>query len=427
MHLSDITNADLPPGTKGLPLDNSIRCIGDIAGRGLKLLRGDLSMPVAVLKHSALENNLREMQAYIERAGVKLAPHAKTTMCPQLFTRQLNQGAWGLTVATMTQFKLCHDLGVSNLILANQLVGKAEVAALARMWAQTPYRAYYVLVDSIEGARAISDDFGKSAGAPPARLLIEIGMANSRCGVRTFEEAVELARAIQALPYVELHGVEGYEGLIGSDQADRDAAAVLSFLRTIMQLCDALCDEGLFAAPDQIIVSAGGSAYYDLVAHVLSSKTPGIVPILRSGCYVTHDIGAYRRALTQIQRRAIEGPAPYLVPALEIWSRVISRPQPDQAIVLMGKRDVSFDIDMPVARWWFREGRHEAPAAIDGLIVEKLNDQHAWLSVPSDTELAVGDLLGFNISHPCTTFDKWSLLMEVDDDYTVVGGLKTFF
>ena len=427
MHLSDITNADLPPGTKGLPLDNSIRCVGDIAGRGLNLLRGDLSMPVAVLKHSALENNLREMQAYIERAGVKLAPHAKTTMCPQLFTRQLNQGAWGLTVATMTQFKLCHDLGVSNLILANQLVGKAEIAALARMWAQTPYRAYYVLVDSIEGARAISDGFGKSAGAPPARLLIEMGMTNSRCGVRTFEQAVALARAIQALPYIELHGVEGYEGLIGSDQADRDAAAVLSYLRTIMQVCEALSAEGLFAAPNQIIVSAGGSAYYDLVAHVLSSKTPGLVPILRSGCYVTHDIGAYRRALTHIQRRSIEGPAPSLVPALEVWSRVISRPQPNQAMVMMGKRDVSFDIDMPVARWWFREGRHDSPAAIDGLIVEKLNDQHGWLSVPPDADLAVGDLLGFHISHPCTTFDKWSLLMEVDDHYTVVGGLKTFF
>jgi D-serine dehydratase len=252
-------------------------------------------------------------------------------------------------------------------------------------------------------------------------------MPNSRCGVRSLKEGLALARGIEALPYVELHGVEGYEGLIVSDQADRDASAVLSYLRTIMQLCDSLSAEGLFAAPDQIIVSAGGSAYYDLVAHVLSSKSPGILPILRSGCYVTHDIGFYRRLMTHIQRRAIEGPAPRLVPALEVWSRVISRPQPNQAMVLMGKRDVSFDIDMPVARWWFREGRHDAPVSIDGLSVDKLNDQHAWLSVPSDTELAVGDLLGFHISHPCTTFDKWSLLLEVADDYTVIGGLKTFF
>lgn len=427
MHLSDLANADLPPGTKGLPLDGSIRCVGDIAGRGLNVLRGDLPMPVAVLKRSALDNNLREMQAYIERAGVKLAPHAKTTMCPQLFARQLNQGAWGLTVATMTQFKLCHDIGVSNLILANQLVGNAEIAGLARMWAQAPYRAYYVLVDSLEGAKAISEGFGRCAGAPPARLLIEMGMPDSRCGVRTLEQGLALARAIHSLPYVELHGVEGYEGLIVSDQAERDSTAVLSYLRNIMQLCDSLSAEGLFAAPEQIIVSAGGSAYYDLVAHVLSSKSPGIVPILRSGCYVTHDIGFYRRLLTHIQRRALKGPAPRLVPALEVWSRVISRPQPNQAIVMMGKRDVSFDIDLPVARWWFREGQHTAPESIEGLSVSKLNDQHAYLSVPSDATLAVGDLLGFHISHPCTTFDKWSLLMEVDDDYTVLGGLKTYF
>jgi D-serine dehydratase len=431
MHLCDIANVDLPPGTKGLPLDGSIARIADLAGRDLNLLRGDLPMPVAVLKHSALDNNLRQMQAYIERVGVKLAPHAKTTMCPELFARQLSHGAWGLSVATMTQFKLCHDIGhdigLSRLILANQLVGKAEIAALARMWVQTPYRSYYVLVDSLAGAKAISEGFGKCAGAPPARLLIEMGMPHTRCGVRTLEQAQALARDIQSLPHVELHGVEGYEGLIVSDQADRDAAAVLSYLRTIVQLCEALAAEGLFAAPDQIIVSAGGSAYYDLVGHVLSGKSPGIVPILRSGCYVTHDSGFYRRLLTHIQRRAIEGPAPHLVPALEVWSRVISRPQPNQAIVLMGKRDVSYDIDLPLARWWFREGRYEAPSPIEGLTVDKLNDQHAYLSVPTDADLAVGDLLGFQISHPCTTFDKWSLLMEVADDYTVIGGLKTFF
>jgi len=279
----------------------------------------------------------------------------------------------------------------------------------------------------VEGAKAISDGFALCPGAPPARLLIEMGLPHMRCGVRTVEAGQALARAIQSLPHVELHGVEGYEGLIVTDHAGRDTTAVVSYLQTILRLCALLAEEQLFAAPEQIIVSAGGSAYYDLVAHVLSAKTPGLVPILRSGCYVTHDSGFYRRLLTRIQLRAIEGPAPQLIPALEVWSRVLSRPQPNQAIVLLGKRDVSYDIDLPMARWWYREGHHEAPASIDGLSVDKLNDQHAYLSVPSDADLKVGDLLGFQISHPCTTFDKWSLLLEVDDDYTVVGGLKTFF
>jgi len=431
MHLREVMEVDLPPGTKGLPLDGSIRRAGDLAGRGLNLLRGDLPVPVAVLKRSALNNNLWAMQAYIERVGIKLAPHAKTTMCPGLFERQLKHGAWGLTVATMTQFKLCHDIaadiGLKRLILANQLVGKAEILGLANMSAQTPERAYYVLVDSIAGAKAISDGFGKRPDAPPARLLIELGMPNARCGVRTLEEGQALAKAIHALPHVELHGVEGYEGLIVSDQAGQDATAVSAYLQRVLRLYESLAADKLFAAPDQIIVSAGGSAYYDLVAHVLSGQAPGVVPILRSGCYVTHDSGFYRRLLTRIRLRAIERPAPNLIPALEVWSRVISRPQPNQAIVSMGKRDVSYDIDLPMARWWFRDGKHDVPSSIDGLVVDKLNDQHAYLTVPANADLAVGDLLGFDISHPCTTFDKWSLLMEVDDDYTVVGGLKTFF
>jgi D-serine dehydratase len=427
LRLSDIAEMGLPPGTKGLPLDGSILRVGDLAGRGLNLLRGDLPMPAAVLKRSALDNNLRVMQAYIERVGAKLAPHAKTTMCPQLFARQLSHGCWGLSVATMTQFKLCHDIGVPRLVLANQLVGRAEITGLARLWAQTPERSYYVLVDSLEGAKAISDGFSHCSGAPPARLLIEAGMRHGRCGVRTVEEGVALARAIQSLPRIELHGVEGYEGLIVSEHVGHDTAAVSDYLRTVLRLCEALAADHLFADPDQVILSAGGSAYYDLVAHALSDRSQGVVLVLRSGCYVTHDGGFYRRLLTRIQHREVEGPAPLLVPALEVWSRVISRPEPDQAIVLMGKRDVSYDIDLPVVRWWFREGRHDAPQSIDGLIVDKLNDQHAYLTVPAEADLAVGDLLGFDISHPCTTFDKWSLLLEVDDDYTVVGGLKTFF
>jgi D-serine dehydratase len=425
--LRDIANTPLPAGTKGLPLDGSIARPVDLIDRGLNVLRGDFPMPVAVLKRSALDNNLRVMQAYIERAGVKLAPHAKTTLCPQLFARQLDHGCWGLSVATMSQFKLCHDLGVERIILANQLVGAPEIAGLAHLWAQTPSRIYYVLVDSIAAAEQISAGFSRVPGAPPARVLIEMGVPNGRCGVRSLEEGLTLAGAIRALPHIELHGVEGYEGLFVSDNAEQDTSAVSSYLAGVLQLYELLRTEDLFADPRQIIVSAGGSAYYDLVARGLTDKSSAVVPILRSGCYLTHDSGFYRRLLQRIEDRSAAGPAPRLLPALEVWSRVISRPQPDQAIVILGKRDVSYDIDLPMPRWWFRDGHHNVPLANDDFVVTRLNDQHAYLRVPSSSDLAVGDLLGFEISHPCTTFDKWSLLLEVEDDYTVHAGLKTFF
>jgi D-serine deaminase-like pyridoxal phosphate-dependent protein len=427
LSLRDIANTPLPAGTKGLPLDGSIARPADLTGRGLNVLRGDFPMPVAVLKRSALDNNLRVMQDYIDRTGVELAPHAKTTLCPELFARQLNHGCWGLSVATMTQFKLCHDLEVERVLLANQLVGGPEIAGLAQLWAQTPNRIYYVLVDSIAAAEQISAGFSRVAGAPPARVLIEMGVPNGRCGVRSLDEGLTLARAIRALPHIELHGVEGYEGLFVSDNADHDTEAVSNYLAHVLQLYRRLLAENLFADPKQIIVSAGGSAYYDLVAKGLTGQSSGVVPILRSGCYLTHDSGFYRRLVQRMDDRSAAGPAPRLVPALEVWSRVISRPQPDQAIVILGKRDVSYDIDLPMPRWWFRDGHHGAPLSSNDFAVTKLNDQHAYLQIRASSDLAVGDLLGFEISHPCTTFDKWSLLLEVEDDYTVHAGLKTFF
>lgn len=427
MGLAKIDSIELAPGTKAIPLDGSIRTVGDLAKAGLNLLAGDVPVPAAVLKRSALENNLAVMQAYVDKAGAKLAPHAKTTMCPQLLTRQLDGGAWGLTVATMTQLKLCHDLGAPRIILANQLVGRAEIEGLAQLTARAPDRPCYVLIDSVAGAQAISDVFARFPDAPPARLLIELGMADGRCGVRTSDEGLALARLVHALPHVELHGVEGYEGLIFSDHAKRDATEVDAYLGGVLGFCEQLRAEGLFADPDEVILTAGGSAYYDLVAHALAGKAPGAVPVLRSGCYVTHDSGFYRELLARMDDRGVIGEPPRLKPALEVWTRVISRPQPDMAIVMMGKRDVSFDIHLPMARRWYREGLHTAPQAAPDITVEKLADQHGFLSVPPDTDLQVGDLLGFEISHPCTTFDKWSLLLEVDDAYTVLGGLKTFF
>ncbi|WP_454761030.1 amino acid deaminase [Caulobacter segnis] len=427
IQIDDIERLELAPGTKAIPLDGAIKTVGDLAHAGLNLLAGDVPVPAAVLMRSALENNLAVMQAYVDKAGAKLAPHAKTTMCPQLLRRQLDGGAWGLTVATMTQLKLCHDLGAPRIILANQLVGRAEIEGLARLTASAPDRPCYVLIDSPDGATAISSVFARFPDAPPARLLIELGMPDGRCGVRTLDEGLALARLVRDLPRVELHGVEGYEGLIFTDHAKQDATEVDAYLSGVLSFYEALRTEGLFADPEQVILTAGGSAYYDLVARALAGDTPGAVPVLRSGCYVTHDSGFYRELLARMDDRGVIGEPPRLKPALEVWTRVISRPQPNLAMVMMGKRDVSFDIHLPMARKWFREGLHTAPQPAPDVTVEKLADQHGFLSVPPDADLKVGDLLGFEISHPCTTFDKWSLLLEVDDDYAVLGGLKTFF
>jgi len=121
-----------------------------------------------------------------------------------------------------------------------------------------------------------------------------------------------------------------------------------------------------------------------------------------------------------------------LRPALEVWSMVQSRPEPDLAILTMGKRDASYDIDLPFPVKTHRPGDTSQPFDLPaGCKIEKMNDQHAYLRLPKDSaicaSLQVGDLVACGISHPCTTFDKWPVILVVDDAYQVQSAVNTFF
>lgn len=81
---------------------------------------------MCVLLQSAMERNLSQLQRFADASGVLLAPHRKTSMSPQLFERQLAHGCWGLTVATCHQLRVARHHGISRVLHANQLVGRAE-------------------------------------------------------------------------------------------------------------------------------------------------------------------------------------------------------------------------------------------------------------------------------------------------------------
>ena len=200
-------------------------------------------------------------------------------------------------------------------------------------------------------------------------------------------------------------------------------------VRDVALACDR---EGLFAGPS-IILTAGGSAAFDIVARDLPMKlSKPVLTILRSGCYVTHDSGFYNRMLEGVKARS--GTAwqsrPGLRPALEVWSRAQSCPEPGLAILNMGKRDASFDLEMPIVCKRYRPGIDAAPQVDPATWkIANMNDQHEDLRISADDDAApqVGDLVGCGISHPCTTFDKWRALFTVDDDYRVTGAIRTFF
>lgn len=426
--LSQLDEQLLQPGVKGLALTAPLRQ-HMIGVQQWNVLAGDTGFPVALLKTSALRHNLAWMRSFCERHGALLAPHGKTTMSPQLFDAQLANGAWGITLATAAQVQVAARFGVRRVLLANQLVAASDLRVLLHLLRDDPAFELFALADSLDGVRRLAQAVAASGLRRPLPLLVELGLTGKRAGCRTAEEAMAVARAIAAAPGLQLAGIEGYEGLLVSDDRAADLERVETFLQAMMALVSRCDDEGLFTGP-QILLSAGGSSYFDLVAQrfggVADTSRP-VLTILRSGCYLTNDHGHYFDLTRELDERA--GGAVGLVPALEVWSTVLSRPEPALAILGMGKRDASFDLGLPRALWRHRPGSDEPVALDHGWRIDKMNDQHAYLRLPEGEAdlLRVGDLVGCGISHPCTTFDKWSVLLLVEDDYRVTGAVNTFF
>ncbi len=396
-----------------------------VGAQGWNLMAGDLPLPLAVIRREALAHNLGWMQRLVDGAGIGFAPHGKTTMSPQLFQAQLAAGAWGITFANVQQLAVGVAAGVRRALIANQVLQAADLAALAALMRGCPALRAPFLVDSLEQVALIE----ATGAAVPFEVLVELGMPGGRTGVRDDAAALALARRIHASPALRLAGVEAYEGLWASGEDAGDAALVDGLMGRLHALVAAAEAESLFEA-DDIIVSAGGSAVFDLVSRglrPLQTARP-VQALLRSGCYVTHDDGAYRRFVQAVNRRLGCADASGLRAALEVWCVVQSCPEPGLAILGAGKRDASADWGMPVPVKVARAGERHASAAPSAWAIDKMNDQHAYLKLNgAGDSLQVGDRVALGISHPCTTFDKWRWMAVVDESYTVVDALTTHF
>ncbi len=418
--------------TKGMPPGLPPTELSEIGGRSWNLLEEDLALPAAVLREDTLEHNRRWMRRFLAETGARLCPHGKTSMAPELFRLQLEDGAWGVTVADVRQLQVCRRHGIERILLANQLVREASIHWVAEEVARDPAFDFYCLVDSLPGVRRMAGAVADVDGGRPLQVRVEIGYPGGRAGGRDAAEALEVARAVRDARGLALRGVEGFEGLLGrGDGPEAARREVVAYLDGLVDAAAEMEAEGLFADGD-VLLTAGGSAYFDLALERLAAADLGgrARVVLRSGCYLTHDAGMYERAFRRLRdrsdrARSVEGG---LRPALEIWSYVQSRPEPGRAILTMGKRDCSFDVDLPVPDRVYRPGRDRRPQALDDRWrITSLDDQHAYLELPGEAELEVGDMIASGISHPCTTFDRWRVVSLVDGSYNVVGALHTEF
>ncbi|MEV6317799.1 amino acid deaminase [Streptomyces sp. NPDC051776] len=407
---------------KALPPDAEGLTVGELAAQRRDLFTGGFTTPVLALSAEAMEHNLALMERYATGHGLAFAPHGKTSMSPQLFERQIDRGAWGITAAVPHQARVYRAFGVRRIFLANELVDAAALRWLAGELDADPDFRCITYVDSVRGVELMDETLRACRARRPVEVMVELGAGDgARTGARTEADCTAVADAVAGTRSLRLVGVAGYEGEVPRPDSER----VRAWLDRLVALTAAFDKAGRFADVDEIVLSAGGSAWFDTVAEVFAdvpALSRPVLKLLRSGAYVSHDDGHYRR-ITPFNRVPEEGA---LHPAFRLWAQVVSCPEPGQAFVNAGKRDAAYDLDLPEPRV-VRSVRDGSTRPATGITVSGLSDQHAWLRLEEGAELEVGDWVGMGLSHPCTSFDKWQLIPVTTDQSTVTDFIRTFF
>ncbi len=426
MDIATIGETLLDGRTKGIPAGTPPFRLDTIARKGWNVLAEDLPLPLMLLRRSKLDHNARVFSAYLLENGLSFAPHGKTTMAPQIFAEQLAAGAWGLTAATVQQAAVMAHHGATRILIANQIVGRSNVAGAAALLSAHPEMELYCYADSVEQLEQLAGHLAAAPPPRPLRLLLEVGVEGGRTGVRGREDARALAAAIAGADraLVRFAGVAAFEGVVPGIR--ESSAPVAAFAQKVVEVAADL-PAPLLDGLDEFVLTGGGSSHFDLVADrfkALALPVPVRV-VLRSGCYVTNDSGSYFAAQEAARLDPARSWKSRLEPAMEAWAYVQSRPEPGLALLTMGKRDAPYDAGLPVPLARHRPGA--GPLAAGEAEIFAMNDQHAFARIPANSDWQVGDMVGCGISHPCTAFDKWRFLPVVDDGYTVIDGMLTYF
>jgi D-serine dehydratase len=416
-NVSDLRDGVIDSSFKGFPISSHSKSIGEFLGTHPNLFSSDFQFPLAVLRKSALDTNLKRMARFCQEVGADIAPHVKTHMSPEIAQMQIDHGAWALTVANFSQASVFLEYGFTRIFIANEVVEASSIREISRL-NQTEGIEIFFYVDSLENFELIKSALGTSQNEL-IHLFLEIGLSGARAGIRNLDDVEPLIVAINQDPRFHIAGVAGFEGVVPvrdrSEEGLKDVRAFCQRIVTAGRILQKVLNRRV------VILSAGGSSYFDIVVEEFATFGEGAKTLIRSGGYVAHDHGIYERTYPFVQ-----DPAPdRFLPAIEVWAQVLSRPEDNWAILNLGKRDVGNDLENPFPLK--RVGRGSSEVVPYSGKLDRLNDQHGYLFFDSANEVNIGDVIGMGISHPCTTFDKWRYLPVVDDEYRVVDVVHTFF
>ncbi len=370
-------------------------CPKDVVGRSL----WELETPALMVDVGIMEANMDKMMAFLKQcaAGVGIRPHAKTHKTPEIAKAQMGRGALGICCAKVGEAEAMALGGLSDILIANQIVGDGKISRLAALSKRIDLK---VAVDSERNLRDISRESQRQGGR--VGIVIEVEVGNKRGGVRTTEDAVALAMLANTLPGVWYAGVMGYEGFavfMPDFEARRTAADnaydILLFFR------DAIKQR---AGLDSGIVSAAGSGTY-----MFAGSRRGLTDI-EAGSYVFMDARYGSTAGVDFSH------------SLAVLSTISSHPEQGLYICDAGLKSMTKEFGMVstlpsyglavtnMSEEHISLGPCEDPLHLPGL--EALDEKYGK---PAGQCLDVGGKILLIPSHCCTTVNLHDVIYAVDD------------
>lgn len=317
----------------------------------------EVDTPALLLDLDAFERNLDRLDASLQGTTVRVRPHSKSHKCPEIARRQMARGAVGVCCQKVAEAEAMVDGGVGNVLVSNEIVGAAKLARLAALAARAQIS---VLVDDAENVAALD----QAAGRHGAQLgvLVEVNVGADRCGVEPGPPVLALADRILACENLRFLGLHAYQGAAQHARTPAERRALIDRAVQYVRASLELLHE--YGVQCEIVTGAGTGTY------PLEAKS-GVYNEIQPGSYVFMDAD-YNRNLGEDGR-----PVRFFEQSLFVWSTVMSRTNPQRAIVDAGLKALAFDSGMPLV------------AGEDAEYV-KASDEHGVLKTPPGSKLKLG-------------------------------------
>lgn len=316
----------------------------------------ELDTPALVVDIDAMDRNIAALAAAFRECGVAWRPHVKCHKSPAIARRLFEAGAVGITCAKLGEAEVMADAGLTDILIANQIVGPAKVSRLVDLC-----RRAHVAVAVDHPAQLEELSAAARAGGVSVTVLTEVDIGQKRCGVAPGDETVALSRRAHETPGLEFAGLMGWEGhVMFSEDAGEIARQAEEAVGGLVRSAELCRKAGLPVK----VVSAGGTVSYRTTARI-----PGVTEVQAGGGVL---MDAFYR------RRGVP-----LEPSLTVMTTVISR-KPDRAVVDAGFKALGSPLTPPTP-------------LLDGATgFEFLSAEHGTLLLAGpDVKVNVGDKVSF--------------------------------